>query len=62
MSPYDQAKQRVENTPELQEYADEILYEWEEGNEHWQWVLAAPIPEIVDWAKVIRANAPDTVE
>jgi hypothetical protein len=51
---YELAKTRVKNTPELAQYADTILYDWAEGDEHWQWVLDSPITKIVDWARFIQ--------
>ncbi len=53
----EQAKQRVEHTPELAAHADTILYPWSEGEEHWRWVVAAPVAEIVEWAENVEAGA-----
>ena len=53
---YDAARARIDATPELEEYRDLILYDWQEGAEHWAWVAAAPVQEIVDWAESIRED------
>lgn len=45
------AQKRVYEEPELKPYADTILYDWNEGDEHWEWVMEAPVEEIVKWAK-----------
>jgi len=50
---YDDAKARVDAEPELQAYRDTILYDWPEGEEHWRWVVEAPVAEIVAWAEVV---------
>lgn len=53
---YEQAKAHVEDTPELAPYVDIILYDWTEGDEHLEWVLSAPVGEVVDWAERIRRD------
>jgi Arc/MetJ-type ribon-helix-helix transcriptional regulator len=58
---YDQARQRVDNTPELQPFEDTIFYDWPEGDDHWKWVATAPVPEIVDWAETVGNNDADAV-
>jgi hypothetical protein len=35
-----------------------ILYDWPEGEEHWEWVCTAPVAEIVGWAEVV-GEAPE---
>jgi hypothetical protein len=50
---YDAAEGRVESEPRLQKHADTILYDWPEGDEHWNWVCTAAIDEIVDWAETV---------
>ena len=47
---YAAAAERVHTTPELAEHTDFILADWPEGDAHWQWVVEAPVAEIVDWA------------
>lgn len=53
---YQRAAERVRNTPELEPHADTILYEWPEGDEHWQWVIDAPVAEIVRWAESVSTD------
>ena len=48
------AEQRVDSTPELEPYRDTIMYDWPEGDEHWQWVATTPVQEIVDWAETVE--------
>lgn len=56
---YDDAKARVEAEPELEAHRDIIiLYDWPEGEEHWEWVCTAPVAEIVGWAEVV-GEAPE---
>jgi hypothetical protein len=47
---YEQARRRVQDTPELAAHADFIMADWPEGDDHWQWVTTAPVAEIVEWA------------
>ncbi len=48
------ATMRVEREPELLPYRDVILHEeGTEGDEHWNWVIDAPVEEIVAWAATI---------
>lgn len=50
-----QANERVDTTPELQPYRDLLVdYEWDNQEEHLHWVLAAPLDEIISWARIIR--------
>lgn len=52
-----QAHRRVVETPELAPYEDIImLYDWPNWDEHCQWVIAAELEEIVEWAEEIRTN------
>jgi len=50
----EQARRRVETTPELKAHEDTILYDWPNRNEHMRWVATAPVEEIVDWAKSVE--------
>jgi|GEM_PF-2184777 len=52
--PYELARLRVTRSPRLAKYADIILYDWPEGDAHWQWVASAPLTEIVVWALTVR--------
>lgn len=53
---YDQANQRVQDTPELASHYNVIMADWPEGDEHYRWVCTAPIAEIVDWAERTAAG------
>jgi len=48
------AERRVNASPKLSQYRDTIMYDWPEGNEHWRWVINAPVTEIVDWAESVK--------
>lgn len=48
------AKARVDATPELAKHRATILYDWPEGAEHWEWVCTAPVAEIVDWSEAVE--------
>lgn len=54
---YKSAEQRIKNTPKLQPFETTLLYEWPEGNEHYEWVATAPLAEIIDWAKTIEGDS-----
>jgi len=56
LTEYGKAERRVNETPALGPYRDVILYDWPEGDEHWQWVQTAPVAEIVDWAETIESQ------
>ena len=47
---YCEARRRVEADEQLTPYAETILADYPEGDEHWQWVIDAPTDEIVAWA------------
>lgn len=49
----DRIQERIAKTPELEEYREELEYDWPE-QEHADWVATAPVEEIVDWAETIR--------
>jgi len=53
---------RIANEPELQPYRWTILYDWTEGDEHWQWAATAPVAEIVDWAETVEQAADKAME
>lgn len=48
---YQQAKARVETSEALAPHAEFILADWDEGEEHLQWVLDATEAEILDWVE-----------
>lgn len=53
---YEQAKSKVENSEILNQYAEVILADWNEGDEHWKWVISADESEIVIWAKTVQVE------
>lgn len=57
---YRLAKIRVEADDELATFADIILDDWPEGDEHWQWVTGADKYQIIDWALAIDEQDPET--
>ena len=60
---YEAAQARVDSTPELQPYEDIIMYDWQEGPEHWEWIAEADVDEIIEWADGIRKDeALDEIE
>ena len=48
---FEQARYRVQHTPELAPHEEFILADWPEGDEHWQWVAEARVEEIVSWVE-----------
>jgi len=48
------ARRRVANDPVLAAHADTICYDWDEGMDHWRWVLSAPVSVIVEWANRVE--------
>ncbi len=53
---YEIAAMRVERELDLLPHREVILYEWLEGDEHWNWVIDAPVAEIVEWARTVAAD------
>ncbi len=54
------ATMRVEREPDLLPFREVILHEgWTEGGEYWNWVIDAPVAEIVEWARTVAADQPD---
>jgi hypothetical protein len=52
-----QAQQRVLKTPELMPYYSTLCeYDWDNTQEHIDWVCTAPVAEIVDWAESVEQN------
>lgn len=47
---------RVNDTPELYRHRSTIMADWQEGDEHWEWVATAPVTEIVNWAEVVEKD------
>lgn len=62
MNAYEQARERVNATPELSQYAATILYDWPEGDVHWAWVTSASVDEIVAWATAIPHDYPTAAQ
>ena len=44
-----EARERVERSPRLRLRANKIMADCPEGREHWDWVIRAPVHEILDW-------------
>ena len=53
------AQLRVDNSPELQKYETIIMYDWPEGDEHWNWVLTEKIELILEWAHELAVPEKD---
>ena len=51
MTPYEKAEQRVNASKDLSKHKNFILYDWPEGDQHWEWVITAPTNEITDWVE-----------
>lgn len=49
MNLYDEAKNKVTKSPSLSRHADFILADWNEGDEHLNWVINSSIHEILEW-------------
>jgi len=45
---YEQASDRVHNSERLAPHADFILANWNEGEEHWDWICTAREEEILE--------------
>ena len=54
MSDREKAQKRVDSDSRLKAHAATIMYDWPEGNEHWEWVTTASVAEIVDWAETVE--------
>ena len=50
----EQAQGRVDREPKLKAHESAIMYDWAENDEHWAWVMTAPVEEIVDWAEAVE--------
>lgn len=48
------AQLRVDENPELKPHEAMIFYDWPNWEEHLEWIISAPISEIVDWAESIE--------
>jgi len=56
MNWYDKAQARVNTHPELKAYEGIIMYDWPEGDEHWEWIATAPSGKIVVWAQAVDTD------
>ena len=46
---YEMAVHKVDHSPKLRPYADFILADWTEGDEHLRWIIYSSIKEILNW-------------
>jgi len=53
---YQAMVRKIDETPELEPYRDLILYDWQEEQEHYNWIMIAPVAEIIEWAESIRCD------
>jgi hypothetical protein len=51
-----QARTRVENTPELGSHDTTIFYDRPNWDEHMEWIATAPVAEILNWAETVEAH------
>jgi len=49
------ARNRVENTPEFKKIADVIFCDWDNWDEHMEWIATAQVNEIIDWAETVES-------
>jgi hypothetical protein len=60
MNAYEQAVARIDATPELEPYRDTILYDWPEGDEHYDWAATCDLAELVSWAEAVATDEEGT--
>ena len=48
---YDMARQRIFNSDTLKDCSEFILADWNEGGEHWAWVVIEEEERILEWVK-----------
>ena len=51
---YEKIQARINKNPALVAYADLLQYDWDDADEHADWVATASVSEIVEWAQQIR--------
>jgi len=51
---YDKASARIDATPELEKHRKTILYDWEEGDEHYEWAATCDLAELISWAETVE--------
>ena len=57
MKHLEQATDRVNDNEQLAQYKDVLIeYDWDNYDEHIEWVATANIDEIIDWCQEIRKN------
>jgi uncharacterized membrane protein len=59
---YEKIQARINKNPALVAYADLLQYDWDDADEHADWVATAPVSEIVEWAQQIREAEEDQRE
>lgn len=47
-----EAERRVHYDESLLPYANTILADWPEGDDHWRWVIESDTEEILDWVQM----------
>ena len=50
------AQRRVWKTPELEPYEEWFIHDWDEGDEHFDWVATAPVEKLVAWAETVSSQ------
>lgn len=53
---YDQARARIDATPELARHRATLLYPGYDWTAHLEWIIAYPVAEIVSWAEAIEGD------
>jgi hypothetical protein len=54
------ADDRVNAIPSLKEYRDILIdYDWDNQEDHWEWVATGDVGDILDWARTIREQEND---
>jgi len=50
------ARQRVANSAELSAIEDIIFSDWQNWDEHIEWIISAPVAQIIDWASEMETE------
>jgi len=58
---YEEAVARIDATPELEPYRETILYDWNEGDDHYLRVVTSTVDEIVGWAVTIERGTNEDI-
>ena len=53
---YREARSRVEADEQMAHYAETILADYPEGDDHWLWVINADRAEVLEWAKASKSR------